>query len=124
AVAFLFAAVAAAANAADPKAGEQKAQVCAACHGPGGNSDNPANPALAQQPGQFISTALFMFREGNRKDPQMSPMAKDLSNAEMNDLAAYFSAQKAAPPRHKSKPEAEKAGPELARKYNCTQCHG
>ena len=81
-------------------------------------------PSLAQQPAQFISTSLFMFREGNRKDPQMSPMAEKLSNAEMNELAAYFSKQKAAPPKHKSKPESVAAGPALAKKFNCSQCHG
>ena len=109
---------------ADPAAGAQKAQACFACHGPAGNSAIPANPSLAQQPAQFVSTALFFFREGNRQDPQMSPMAKDLSNRDMNDLAAYFSAQKAAPPRHRSAPESAQAGPQLADKYHCTQCHG
>jgi cytochrome c553 len=103
AVAFLF--VAAPAAAADAEAGKQKAAVCAACHGEAGNSSNPQWPSLAQQPAQFISTSLFMFREGNRKNDLMTPMAKPLSNAEMNDLAAYFAAQKAAPPKHKSKPE-------------------
>src|SRR5258708_27366 len=50
--------------------------------------------------------------------------AAKLSNCEMNDLAAFFTAQKAAPPRHKSDPENAKAGPVLAQKFNCTQCHG
>jgi cytochrome c553 len=113
-VAFLFSA---AAFAADPN-------LCSACHGPGGNSTTPVNPSLAQQPAQFVSTALFMFREGNRKDPQMSPMAANLSNAEMNELAAYFSKQKAEPPQHKTKAENAAAGPGLAKKLNCTQCHG
>ena len=54
-------------------------------------------PSLAAQPEQFIVTQLFMFREGNRKDPQMSPLAKNLTNADMNDIAAYFSAQSLAP---------------------------
>ena len=110
--------------AADAEAGRAKAQVCAACHGADGNSDNPQWPSLAAQPAQFIATSLFMFREGNRKDALMSPLAKGLSNAEMQDLAAYFSAQKAAPPRHKSRPENAAAGPGLAKKFNCSQCHG
>jgi cytochrome c553 len=113
-VAFLFSATA---NAADPN-------LCAACHGDGGNSANPAVPSLAQQPAQFVSTSLFMFREGNRKDPQMSPMAANLSNAEMNELARHFAAQKAAPPKHKSAAENAAAGPGLAKKFNCSQCHG
>ncbi len=98
--------------------------VCVACHGPDGNSVNPAVPSLAAQPAQFLSTSLYMFREGNRKDPQMSPMAKGLSNADLNELGAYFSKQKAAPPRHKSSVENAAAGPGLAKKFNCSQCHG
>ena len=105
------------AAAADP-------QACAACHGPGGNSTIPANPSLAGQPVQFIATALFQFREGNRKDAQMTPMAAPLSNAEMNELAAYFSKQKPAPPTHKTGPENATAGKQLTERYNCVQCHG
>jgi cytochrome c553 len=110
--------------AADAVEGEKKAAICAACHGDGGNSTNPAVPSLAGQPAQFIATSLFMFREGNRKDDQMTPMAKPLKNAEMNDVAAYFAAQKPAPPKHKSKPENVAAGPGLAKKFYCSQCHG
>ena len=121
AAAFLFAGTA---QAADAEAGRNKAGVCAACHGEGGNSMNPLVPSIAAQPAQFISTQLYMFREGNRADPQMTPMAKPLSNADMNDLAAYFSAEKRDPPRHRSKPESVAAGPDLAKKFNCSQCHG
>jgi cytochrome c553 len=109
---------------ADIEAGRQKAQICFACHGPAGNSANPVMPSLAGQPAQFISTGLFMFREGNRKDPQMTPMAANLSNADMNDLAAYFSAQKAEAPIHKTDPVNATAAPKLAQQFNCTQCHG
>jgi cytochrome c553 len=108
---------AAGALAADP-------QLCAACHGPEGNSVIPANPSLAGQPEQSISTQLFQFREGNRKDAQMSPMAEKLSNKEMNELAAYFSKQKAAAPSHKTSPENTAAGAKLAQQFNCVQCHG
>ena len=106
-----------AALAADP-------QLCAACHGPEGNSVIAANPSLAGQPEQMISTQLYQFREGNRKDPQMSPMAEKLSNKEMNELAAFFSKQKPAAPTHKTSPEAAVAGPKLAQQFNCVQCHG
>ena len=106
-----------AALAADP-------QLCAACHGPEGNSVIPANPSLAGQPGQMISTQLYQFREGNRKDPQMSPMAEKLTNKEMNELAAFFSKQKPAVPTHKTSPENAAEGPKLALQFNCVQCHG
>ena len=112
--AFFFSAAAAA---ADPN-------LCVACHGEGGNSTNPAVPSIAGQPRQFLSTSLFMFREGYRKDPQMSPMAANLSNADMNELASYFSKQPAAAPKHQSKPDNVANGPGLAKKYNCSQCHG
>ncbi len=99
-------------------------QICSACHGPQGNSTNPIVPSIAGHPAQAIATQLFQFREGNRKDPQMTPMAVNLSNAEMNELAAYFSKQKAAAPSHKTTPENAAAGPRLAQQFNCVQCHG
>jgi len=113
-----------AATGADIEAGRQKAQVCFTCHGPEGNSVNPVMPTLAGQPAQFISTELFQFREGNRKDPQMTPVAASLTNADMNDLAAYFSAQKPRPPSHKTDPTNAATAPKLAEQFNCVQCHG
>jgi cytochrome c553 len=124
-VAFFFVALPLAdAGAADAAAGKQKAAVCAACHGPEGNSQNPAIPVLAGQPAQMIATQLFQFREGNRKDPQMSPMAEKLSNTEMNDLAAYFASVKPVPTAYKTAPQNAAAGAELTKKNNCVQCHG
>ena len=108
---------------ADAEAGRQKAQVCVACHGSGGNSVNPAVPTLAGQPQQFIVTQLFMFREGKRKDAQMSPFAANLSNADLNDLAAYFSAQPHAPPSHVIAPEIAAAGRRITEQNNCVACH-
>ena len=118
---FLFCA---AVHAADPEAGRAKAQVCVACHGEGGNSTDPQIPSLAAQPAQMIATQLYQFREGNRKNEQMSPMAASLSNAEMNDLAAYFSSLPRAAPRQRTTAENAAAGPELTKKLYCTQCHG
>ena len=123
-VAAAFALAGGAASAADIAAGKQKAALCEACHGPGGNSVIPANPSIAGQPVQFIANSLFFFREGNRKDPQMAPIASTLSNADMNDLAAYFSSLEMAPPKHKASPENAAAGPGLTQKFMCTQCHG
>jgi cytochrome c553 len=113
-----------AAAGADIEAGRQKAQVCAECHGTAGNSTNPAMPSLAGQPAQFIAMELFLFREGNRKDPEMTPIAAKLSNADFNDLAAYFSAQRPAPPVHKADPANAAAAPKLAEQFHCVQCHG
>ena len=99
-------------------------QTCAACHGSEGNSTNPAMPSLAGQPAQAIALQLFQFRQGSRKDPQMTPIAANLTNAEINELAKYFSTQKPAAPSHKTSPETAVAGKRLAERYNCVQCHG
>ena len=105
------------AKAADP-------QTCAACHGPEGNATNSQMPSLAGQPAQFISTALFLFRQGSRADAQMAPIAASLTNAEINELAAYFAKQKPATPSRKISPESVAAGRRLAEQHNCVQCHG
>jgi cytochrome c553 len=108
---------------ADAETGRAKAQVCAACHGDNGNSSNPSIPSLAGQPKQFIVSALYQFREGNRKNPVMSPMAAGLSNADLNDLAAYFSAQKPAAPTRSTSADKAAAGHELVMRNNCAACH-
>jgi cytochrome c553 len=122
-VALLFLAPARPALAADAEAGKQKAQLCAACHGPEGKATNPQIPILAGQPAQAIVTQLFQFRGGKRKNEQMSPMAANLSNADLNDLGAYFSAQQAPPPTHKTDPANVAAGQKLTQQNNCTSCH-
>ncbi len=110
--------------AADAAAGMQKAQVCVACHGPEGVSANPAVPSLAAQPAQFVATQLLMFREGKRKDAQMSPFAANLTNTDLNNLAAYFTAQKLVLPAAAADASTAEAGARLAKQLNCVQCHG
>jgi cytochrome c553 len=110
--------------AADLEAGRQKAQVCAACHGPEGNSALAAIPSLAGQPAQFVATQLLMFRENKRKDAQMSPFAANLSNTDLNNIAAYFAAQKLTPPARTTDAGIAEAGVRLATRLNCVQCHG
>ena len=113
-----------AAAGADSAAVRENAVACAACHGPEGNSTIPALPSLAGQPAQFIAMQLFLFRQGSRKDPQMTPLAANLTNADINDLAAYFSRQKPAAPARKTDPEKAAAGRRLAVQFHCVQCHG
>ena len=110
-------------RAADAEAGRQKAQACLACHGENGNSTQAAFPSLAGQPGQFIVSALFQFREGKRVNPVMSPMAANLTNSDLNDLAAYFSAQKPKPPTATLAADRAAQGQALAQQNNCTACH-
>jgi cytochrome c553 len=104
--------------------GESKAKVCTACHGPAGVSIDPAYPILAGQPAQAISIALFQFREGKRKNPLMSPIAANLTNKDLNELAAYFSAQKAPPPKQTMTEEVAAKGKALTLQHACIACHG
>jgi cytochrome c553 len=101
-----------------------KADVCVACHGPNGNSTMPASPSLAGQPKQFITTQLVMFREGRRTNPQMSPFAANLTNADINELGTYFAAQAIATTAETPPPNTLTDGARLVAKYNCIQCHG
>ena len=81
------------------QAGQQKAQVCATCHGADGNSLIGTYPKLAGQYPEYIERALKQFRqgaEGPRNNPIMAMQAKDLSDQDIADLVAYFSSQKPA----------------------------
>lgn len=83
------------ANAAgDAAAGKAKSAVCAACHGPDGNSTNPMWPKLAGQHAPYMVKQLKDFKSGARKDPVMAPMAAPLSEKDMENLAAYYASQK------------------------------
>ena len=103
--------------------GRVKAQVCIACHGADGNSAIPTIPSIAGQPKQNIVTALFMFREGRRKSDMMAPFAAKLSNADLNDLAAYFNAQKMTPPTGQVSADIVAKGREVTVHNNCVACH-
>ena len=76
------------------EAGKAKAAVCAGCHGPGGNSAIPMYPKLAGMSGGYIAKQLKDFQKGNRIEPQMVGMVAGLSKQDMQDLGAYFAAQK------------------------------
>ena len=123
AAALLCALGAAASAQAGADEGRAKAQVCSACHGADGNAVVAGTPSLAGQPRQFIVQALFMYREGTRKNAVMSPLAQSLSNADLNDLAAWFSSQKmAAPKKQTDAARAEKARA-ITEQNNCIACH-
>jgi cytochrome c553 len=91
-----FAAEQPAAPAADASKAQPIAQsVCAACHGPDGNSPIPTNPNIAGQHSNYIYKQLTDFKSGRRKNPIMAGIVANLSDADMRNLAAYFSQQKA-----------------------------
>ncbi|QYY27623.1 cytochrome c4 [Cupriavidus pinatubonensis] len=108
---------------ADAAAGQAKAQVCVACHGPQGNSTNPAYPELAGQTARYLYLQLRDFKEGRRSDPAMSPMAAPLSREDMQDLADYFAAQKPIPSTYKVEAARVEAGRKKSEEILCTMCH-
>jgi len=115
--------LAGAASAQDVEAGRGKAAACVACHGPGGNSANPAIPILAGQTSRYLYLQLKDFKEGRRTDPQMTPFVVALSREDMLDLAWFFAAQKPLPVEFKTDPARIAAGREKAREVLCTMCH-
>jgi cytochrome c553 len=81
-----------ASNAGDVKAGRAKAMMCQACHGLDGLSKTPDAPNIAGQTEQYLVTQLQAFKSGVRKNDAMSVVAPSLSDQDVDDLAAYFSA--------------------------------
>jgi cytochrome c553 len=83
--------------AGNPAAGQEKAAVCMACHGPDGNSLADMWPKLAGQLPDYILKQLRDFKAGRRSDEQMSPQVANLTEADMLDIAAFFATQKVTP---------------------------
>jgi len=78
----------------DPKQAEATVtQVCAACHAVDGNSTSPVNPRLAGLNNEYINKQLMNFKSGERKSPVMSGIVANLTPQDMQNLAAYYSAQ-------------------------------
>lgn len=80
-----------AAAAGNPVAGRAKAATCAVCHGQNGLSQMPYAPHLAGQPDIYLAEQLKAYRSGRRVNQVMAVIAKDLSDADIDDLAAWFS---------------------------------
>ena len=80
--------------AGDAAAGKAKSAICASCHGPAGISMSPLWPNLAGQKEQYLIKQIKAFRDGTRQDPMMAPMVAALSDADIDNLAAYYSSQK------------------------------
>ncbi len=80
----------------DSEAGRPVAsQVCAVCHGSDGNSPLSANPNLAGQHPEYLYKQLVEFKSGARANAIMAGMVANLSDEDMRNLAAYYSAQSA-----------------------------
>jgi cytochrome c553 len=91
---------------------------CVKCHGQDGVGSSPITPSLAGQDLTYMVNALRAYKDGTRDDDTMTPRAKKLDDAAMNNLSAYYAGLDPKPvnvPRPLSPDEwAEK----------CDRCHG
>jgi cytochrome c553 len=78
----------------DAAAGQGLARYCARCHGETGISSIASWPLLAGQAPGYLVNVLKAYRAGLRKDPSMASAASSLSDTDIADLAAFYSAQK------------------------------
>ena len=97
--------------AGDVEAGKQKATPCVACHGVGGVSANPAWPNLAGQGEKYTIDQLQLFKDKIRVNTLMNPQAENLSEQDMQDLAAYYASQE--PNKGSADPDKEFQGEKL-----------
>jgi cytochrome c553 len=110
-------------------------QVCAACHAADGNSVAAANPKLAGQLYDYLHKQLVNFKpqagkKAARDNAVMAGMVANLSAADMQNVAAYYAAQKLNPAAAKDK-ELAALGQRISRGGNaatgvaaCAGCHG
>jgi cytochrome c553 len=111
----------------DAKAGQNKAEMCIGCHGiPGYQNSFPEVhkvPKISGQSDKYIIASLTAYKKGDRRHPTMRGIGGPLTEQDMADLAAFYSAQvnKAAPEVPRA---ANVAAAALIEKGACASCHG
>lgn len=73
--------------------GEIAAQQCVSCHGPNGNSTSSSTPRLSGQIYPYLLIQEYILKTGERPSPVMNPVAANLSDQDIADLAAFWSSQ-------------------------------
>ena len=112
----------------DPIAGKDKAMLCFGCHGEDGNSADSATPKLAGQYAIYIAKQVRNYLASTRTHMVMSGMAATISDADLDDIAAYFASL---PMMKGDHPSDNKIGKELFENNDlsrmmvrCNSCHG
>ena len=111
---------------ADAERGRTRAaENCVNCHGADGRSPTSAVPSLAGQPAPFIVMQMVLFRNDMRDTPPMPDFARELSEQEVEDLAAFFASLPAGPPedREPRNEERFRQGAAVAERLGCPRCH-
>lgn len=103
---------------------DEKAKICATCHGAAGIPIDPKIPVIWGQQAGYLYIDLRDFKLGARKNELMSPLAAGLSRDDMLALAEYFSKR---PWPHLTQPRASDEAIHRAEvgasSGQCTQCH-
>lgn len=116
--------------AGDYQAGQEKSTVCAACHGEKGISVNPAWPSLAGQHAAYLAKQLNDFKKAqNREAPTMTALVANLSEQDINDLAAFYASlplpEGITPKQYLKRGEQLYRGGDFSKHITaCIACHG
>jgi cytochrome c553 len=112
------------ATAASADSIEDKAQICAACHGEKGLPADPSIPIIWGQNEGYLYLQLRDFQKGARKDDRMTPIAQSVPREDALKLAEYFAAK---PWPKTGAPQASRADTAAAmtaiNSVVCTSCH-
>ena len=79
--------------AGDASAGQAKAAACVACHGADGNSPAPTFPKIAGLGEKYLLKQLRDVKSGARQIPEMTGQLDNMSEQDLEDIAAYFASQ-------------------------------
>ncbi|MBI1847272.1 MAG: c-type cytochrome [Candidatus Rokubacteria bacterium] len=118
----VVAATAAPAAAAPRDGAGSKVLNCAACHGAAGQSRSDAMPILAGAHPVYFKKAIQDYASGKRLSPEMEPYAKQVLVLGLDEIAAYFAAQRREPSRVKLDAAAVERGRTAS--TQCAPCHG
>lgn len=99
----------------------KQAGTCVACHGDNGVSTNAEWPSLAGQKKTYLVDQLTAFRDGDRSNPLMAPMIANLSDADIQALAGYYSMQT---PKSAANGDQSLVDQGHNRAAYCLACHG
>lgn len=73
--------------------GRELAGPCASCHGDDGNASGADMPTLAGQDARYFSKAMLAYKTGKRNHEQMYGAVESLSEADIENLAAFYASQ-------------------------------
>ena len=102
--------------------GFAKIITCSACHGQNGNSRSDMMPIIAGLDPAYFKRQIENYAAGKRPSPEMEPYAKEIQFLGLDQIAAYFAAQKREPTLIRVSPDAVAKGKAAA--AQCVICHG